>query len=120
MANMNGLENILEFAKQAFQSYNDEDEVSPESEMLLAIIKARRTVDNPVVPTNIIANEFNLERETNERWKTNAVGRLVKRLGFNAKRTSSGRGGFLLTQKHLDRLSKRYNIPETSVQVKIQ
>ena len=114
------LNNILEFAKQSFQSYNDEDEVSPEAEMLLAIIRARRTVDNPAVPTNLIANEFNLEREVNERWKTNAVGRLIKRLGFNAKRTSTGRGGFLITQKHLTRLSKRYNISEDSLQVKLR
>lgn len=113
------LNNILEYAKQAFQSYNDEDEVSPEAELLLSIIRSRNLINQPVVPTSVIANDFNMGRETNERWKTNAIGRLIKRLGFYPKRTSEGRGGFLITQKHLDRLRQRYNIIEKVVQVKL-
>lgn len=109
---MSKLENIISYAKAAFIIHQDSELVSVEAEILLAVLRAKNLVRGGVLPTGVLTNEFNMTRESTERWKTIQVGRVMSRLGFRPRRSNDGRAGWALDKTLLGKLIKRYNIPD--------
>ena len=116
---MSKLENIISYAKEAYEVHRDVELVSVEAEMLLTLLRCKSYMKTGVVSTGVITNEFNMYREAQERWKTIQVGRVMSRLGFRAKRGSDGRAGWNLDKTLLGKLSKRYGVTDSVVQGKI-
>lgn len=116
---MSKLENIISFAKDAFSAYNDVEMVSIEAEMLIAVLRCKTLMRGGVMPTGVLTNEFNMNREASERWKTIQVGRVMSRLGFKPKRSNDGRAGWSVDKTLLGKLMKRYTITEETLQVKL-
>ena len=107
---MTPLDVILSYARDAHEDYLNVEQTSIEADMLIAIVKTLGRMNACVLATKDIVYEFNINREVNEKWKSNAVGKLVARLWFRAKRNNMGLGGWLIDKQKLDRLCKRYNI----------
>jgi hypothetical protein len=110
---MSVLDSVIAYAKDSYSSYKDEEEVSMEAEVLMAIIKCKSHVREGRVSTQTVTIEFNLDRSTNEALKSITVGRVIKRLGFRSKRTAEGLSGFVYDANVINRLRKRYNVLET-------
>jgi hypothetical protein len=113
------LENIISYAKEAFEVHRDVELVSVEAEMLITLLRCSKYMKAGVVSTGVITNEFNMYREAQERWKTIQVGRVMSRLGFRAKRSSEGRAGWSLDKVLMKRLTSRYGVTDVVVQGKM-
>ena len=106
------LDNIISYAKDSFESYHFEEDVSEEAMILLAIIQCKNTgkVNQDRVSTESIAYEFNLDKPYSDSWKSERVGRIVKRLGFTPCRMNTGKSGWKLDFDKLYRLMARYRV----------
>ncbi len=114
------LENIISYAKDAYEVHRDAELVSVEAEILIEILKCKGKMRGGVLPTSTLTNEFNMDRDSNERWKSIQVGRVMSRLGFRPKRSSDGgRSGWLIDKALLSKLCKRYGIDEAHLQGKL-
>jgi hypothetical protein len=116
---MSKLENIISYAKEAFEVSRDVELVSVEAEMLITLLRCSKYMKAGVVSTGVITNEFNMYREAQERWKTIQVGRVMSRLGFRAKRGSDGRAGWSLDKILMKKLTTRYGVTDSIVQGKM-
>jgi hypothetical protein len=110
---MSKLENVIGFAMSQFEVFKDSESVSMEAEMLLAVIRGKSLMRGGVMPTGVLTNEFNMNREASERWKTIQVGRVMSRLGFRPKRSNDGRAGWAIDKTLLSKLCKRYTVSES-------
>ena len=121
--NMNIFDGIVSYAKSSYEDYKNEDQVSIEADVLQALVRAVGIIRSTplfkqgTVPTNIVASQFNLDREPNEKWKTNAIGRRLSNMGFQPKRCFDSRGGFYIDRGLLTKLLNRYGIKEEMVLV---
>ena len=62
-----------------------------------------------------MAEAFNLDKSDSEKWKTSSVGRVIKRLGFQPKRMTGGRSGYIYDVKKISQLSERYDTPPSPI-----
>jgi hypothetical protein len=106
------LQNIISYAKDSFESYHYEEDVSEEAMVLLAIIQCKNMnkVNQDKVSTENISYEFNLDKPYSDSWKSERVGRIVKRMGFTPCRMNTGKSGWKLDLDKLYRLMKRYRV----------
>ena len=112
---MSKLENIISFAITQFEAYQDTEQTSVEAEMLITVLKSKTLMRGGVMPTGVLTNEFNMNREANERWKTIQVGRVMSRLGFRPKRSNDGRSGWMVEKSLLTKLLTRYGIKDEPI-----
>lgn len=106
------LDNIISYAKESYEGYHFEEDVSEEAMILLAILQCKSTgkVNQDRVSTESITYEFNLGKPYSDAWKSERVGRIVKRLGFTPCRMNTGKSGWKLNLDKLRRLMDRYRV----------
>jgi hypothetical protein len=104
---------ILRYAKHAYWIEEKEEETSFEAQVTLALLQSRDYVVKGVIATKDVADTFNTYRPEKERWKTQSVGRVISRLGFNNARTVTGTAGWMWDDKVLEDNIARYNVTLT-------
>jgi hypothetical protein len=112
-----GVEAIVSSAKDAYESVMDEEKTSVEAQILMAILKTRPYLELGKFPTSVVMEKFNEGLTEREKWGNRSIGRLLKRLGFRAKRLTGGSRGWVWEEARIMRLTKRYGTPpvETSL-----
>lgn len=105
-----GKEAILSYAKEAYHYMIEEEGTSIEAEIVETLINCYEFVNSGWIATRTITNSFNEDKPVNEQWKSNSVGRYMKKLGFKPSRRNTG-AGWIYDRKRLERLAERYTIP---------
>ena len=108
-----GRRNIVAYANKMYQLEQFAEESSVEAEVVQAINKCHDLMNNGVVKASDITQMFNSQHNEKERWKTQTVSGIVKRLGFQQKRASDGKTGYIWNEDILIKLNKRYNIQDS-------
>jgi len=105
-------ENIVKYAEDVWEAYQDEEEVSVEAQVLIALISAEKCIEgNPGrISTTHVTDFFNMNRSVRESWKPSSIGRVLTRMGFRPKRLNNGRKGYLFNYQRINRLKERYNV----------
>jgi hypothetical protein len=106
-----GVESIVSSAKDAYESVMDEEKISVEAQILTAILKTKPYLESGKFPTSVVTEKFNEELSEREKWGNRSIGRLLKRLGFRAKRLTGGSRGWVWEEERIMRLTKRYGTP---------
>jgi len=106
-----GKENVLSYAKKAYERRVSTEESSIEAEIIQNIVDYVPFMERNWIPTKEITERFNSSRNDNEKWKSTSVGRYIKPLGLDDKRYESGRG-WIYNHYIIARYCKRYNITE--------
>jgi len=107
-------ENIVKYARDVWDDYQNAEDTSVEAQVLLAVLDCERngflTGQPARFSTTDVARYFNVDRDTREQWKPANVGRILVRMGFKSSRLSNGRKGYSYDEKRINRLKERYNV----------
>jgi len=90
-----GRENIVKYAENMDKIRRFEEKASVEAELIEIILKSETTLEENVILSKNLATEFNKDRNEREKWKSNSVGRLMRRLGFEQRHTRQGNGWYV-------------------------
>ena len=115
MATLFGMEeNVVKYAEDVWVRYQDEEEVSIEAQVLIAVIACEnggRLEGKPArFSTTDVTAFFNMYRDSRETWKPSSIGRVLTRMGFYPKRLGNSRKGYIYNVGRINRLKKRYNV----------
>lgn len=86
-------EKIIEAFLTIAKVRETEEQLSLEASIIEAISRSKEKLDNGKVSVSIITDVFNADRPEKEKWRSDSVGRQVKKLGFESCRTSDGKRG---------------------------
>jgi len=89
-----GRENILAYANKMVEMRQFEEQTSIEAEVVEAMCNDETLKENNVILTKDVADKLNANRKENEKFKTNSVGYIIRRLGFEPRHTRRGNGWF--------------------------
>jgi hypothetical protein len=111
-----GRENILKFARKVAKEKREEAKTTLDA-AVVEILPTLADTDmaltgekEQVFLTKTIQNKLNQDKEEQDRLKAQAVGRVIKRLGFSARHTERG-NGWLYDKEHLAMLKAIYLTP---------
>ena len=113
--NKEARDNIVSYAIDMWRDRNEEDATSVEAEILSAIIQCKDTLETGKFSTRLVTQFFNGPKPENEHWKSRSIGRVIKRLGFKAKRLTGGRRGWIFDSRRIDKLTEQYIAVESDV-----
>lgn len=103
-----GQKNILEYAEKMAENRLSEEMAGVEAELVTILSSPDLDMANGVVLTKTLTSKFNEGRDERERWKSNSIGYLMKRLGFVKKHTNQG-NGWRINQSLLQMLQENYS-----------
>ena len=106
-----GEASILTYARDAFETSMDEERTSIEAQILTAILETKPYLESGKFSASSVADKFNASRSEREKWRAESIGRVIRRLGFKAKRLTGGARGYLYEEERVNRLAKRYGLP---------
>jgi hypothetical protein len=106
-----GESSIIAYARDAFEVSMDEERTSIEAQILTAILETKPYLESGKFSASSVADNFNASRSEREKWRAESIGRIIKRLGFKAKRLTGGARGYLYEEERVKRLAKRYGLP---------
>ena len=106
-----GETSILAYARDAFEASMDEERTSIEAQILSSILETKPHLESGKFSASSVAEKFNEGRPDREKWRVESIGRVIKRLGFKAKRLTGGTRGYLYDEERVTRLAKRYSLP---------
>jgi hypothetical protein len=113
-----GAENILSYARDAYEVEQDEERTSVEAEVLaaLASLPSSKVIDGKF-RTRDLADIFNEDKPEKEQYGARGLGKLLGRLGFRPKNMTGHVKGWDYDVARINRLAKRYDTPllETSL-----
>lgn len=112
-----GHASILSYARDAYEAMQDEESSGIETQIITAVLKTYPYLENGKFSTASVREAFNEDRPEKERWGSNSIGRLLKRLGFRPKRMADSTRRWIWDKNRIDRLCKRYGVTplQTSV-----
>jgi hypothetical protein len=102
---------IVDYALKIYQRGMEEATSSLEGEVVLAITKTRENLESGKFSVQQVCDLLNLERTVNESLGPRTVGRVIKSLGFDPRKMSNSRAGYIYRSSLVLKLCEQYDIP---------
>jgi hypothetical protein len=109
--NMPEQKRIIEAFMITAKTRETEEQLSLEASIVEAILKSKDTIENGKLSIGTITETFNAERSEKEKWRTDSIGRQIKKLGFESCRTLAGKRGILWNEALFHKLQQRFLCP---------
>lgn len=106
-----GTKSILDFAKTMFTNRQNEEQTTMEFQILEALLKCQDSVNNGRLLAKKVTETLNEGLETNERFTTNYVTRILSELGFKKVHLKKG-VGVIWDKVMIEYRTKQYRIEE--------
>jgi hypothetical protein len=103
-----GHENIIDYVKEVLGDLREEEATSVEAEIVGCLLEIKDSLKSGKFATKYLADLFNANRSDNEKWKTQSLGNVLKRLGFKPTRLTNGERGYIFDEAKVSRLALRY------------
>lgn len=103
---------LARLARDIYQAQVEEEQTTMEAQVFISLLEAAKP-GIPTVPISDIADKYNEGKPKGEQTSSQAIGYILKRLGFRKRRdTKTGRVAVILDANLIERLKVRYKILE--------
>jgi hypothetical protein len=102
---------IIDYALKTYHRGMEEATSSLEGEVVLSITKTRENLESGKFSVQQICDLLNMERTLNENLGPRTVGRVIKSLGFEPRKMSNSRAGYIYKSSLVGKLCEEYDIP---------
>jgi hypothetical protein len=104
-------DSIVSYAIDYYERSQIEETDTYEAQVLLAIRESVNKLESGKFSTRQVTDEFNLSRLEIEHLDSRTIGRIITKLGFEPKRMTGGKAGYIFDLDRVNRLSEEYGIP---------
>jgi hypothetical protein len=101
-------QNIIDNALETHMQNVEEEASSPEAQVLYSVMACRDRLQSGKFGTAWVAEYFN--KEFGYDWAVSTVGRIIKSLGFQSRRMTGGRAGYIYDRDLVEKLCQQYHV----------
>jgi hypothetical protein len=105
---MEARQNIIDHALESHVQNIEEEASGTEAQILYSVLACRDRLQSSKFGTSWVADYFNSEFGND--WATSSVGKVIKSLGFQSRRISGGKAGYIYDSDLVDKLCRQYKV----------
>jgi hypothetical protein len=107
---MEARQNIVDYALERHLQTVEEEAASPEAQVLYSMMACRDRLQSGKLATSWVTEYFNTE--FGHDWAPTSVGRVIKSLGFQSRRITGGKAGYIYDSELVEKLCRQYKVEE--------